>query len=234
MFLIGIVVMRLVISGEYGFFVQQRMQIPLAVAGVLLLVFGVIELVAAFRSESSDPEASTRSISPTVGWLLAAPLVVLLAVAPAALGAAAAERVDSIVPAEPSPSDDSLQALDDSGGPVPLKVSDFLTRAIWDDTGSLIDTEVELEGLVVNADEIDDGFWLTRFAVSCCAADGLPLQVAIRGVEREFDNDEWVRVVVVWNEPPGGEYGPDDLIEARLVDIEVVENPPNDPYESPF
>ncbi|MFN3256784.1 MAG: TIGR03943 family putative permease subunit [Ilumatobacter sp.] len=234
---IGVFVARLVWSGGYGSFVQEKMRIPLALSALLLLVFGVIEGVAALRQESRDSDAARRSISPTVGWLLAAPLVVLTAVAPTALGAAAAQRSEPLTPTERSTPPRGLPEIDDSEGPADLRVYEFLSRALWDETASLTGKEIALEGIVVNDPDIPDGFRLTRFAVNCCAADGLPLQVAVRGVTGTFDDDEWVRAVVTWRPPPGGSYlseGAPKLVEADVISIEIVDDPPSNPYETPF
>lgn len=237
MLTIGGVVTRLVLSGGFGSFVQQRMMIPLALAAILLLVFGVIEAVGAYRQDSVDPHSSRRSISPTVGWLLAAPLVVLIAIAPTSLGAAAAQRSEPLTPTEQAAPEEGIEEIDDSRGPVEMRVYEFLSRALWDDTGSLTDKQIVLEGIVVNDPSIPDGFRLTRFAVNCCAADGLPLQVGIHGVTEQFDDDTWVRATIVWRPPPEGGYqaeGAPEVVEADIIELEVVDNPPDDPYETPF
>lgn len=237
MLTIGGVTLRLVLSGGFGAFVQQRMKIPLVLAAVMLLAFGIIEAVAAYRQDSVDPDSPKRSISPTVGWLLAAPLVVLVAVAPTSLGAAAAQRSEPLTPTEQAPPDDGIEEIDDSNGPVEMLVYEFLSRALWDDTRSLEGKEIVLEGIVVNDDGIEDGFRLTRFAVNCCAADGLPLQVGVRGVDRAFDDDTWVRATVVWRPPPEvDEADPAiaEVVEADVVDLEVIDDPPDDPYETPL
>ena len=234
---VGGVTMRLALSGGFGAFVQQRMKLPLILAASLLIVFGVVEAEGAFRQERRDPAAARRSISPVVGWLLAAPVLVLTAVAPSALGAAAAQRADPLTPTEQEVPASGLAEIDDSAGPVEMRVYDFLSRALWDETGSLTGKQIVLEGIVVNDDNIDDGFRLTRFAVNCCAADGLPLQVGLRGIDDDFDNDIWVRATVVWRPPPEGGYqsaAAPEVVEADVLDLEIVENPPDDPYETPF
>ncbi|MFK7919552.1 MAG: TIGR03943 family protein [Ilumatobacter sp.] len=235
MLALGTLVARLVRSGGYSSFVQQRMQIPLIFAAVMLLVFGVIEAIGAYRQDSAEPSKSRESISPTVGWLLATPLLVLVAVAPTSLGAAAAQRAEPLTPTERN--EPQIEPVDDSNGPAEMRVYEFLSRALWDDTGTLTGKQIVLEGIVVNDDEISDGFRLTRFAVSCCAADGLPLQVALRDLDQSFEDDTWVRATVVWRPPPEGGYqaeGAPEVVEADVIGIELIEDPPDDPYETPF
>lgn len=230
---LGSILGRLLWSGGFGFFVQQRMRLPLLGAAAVLLVFGVYELISGARQEDRDPEAIHRSAGPTVGWLLMLPVFVLISVAPAGLGAAAASRVDAYTPTE---SEDVFEELDTSAGPPEMRVFDFLDRAAWDEDRSLEGVPVRLEGLVVNDPAIPDGFKLTRFMVSCCAADGIPLQVDLHGVEAPLDNETWVSVDVVWRQPdvPYQEMEGGWVVEADIIDLTVVPNPPNDPYESPF
>jgi uncharacterized repeat protein (TIGR03943 family) len=226
---IGAVAIRLVTSGGFGWFLQQRMRLPLLIGGIVALLLGLVEVWTATREERADPAARTRTSAPRVGWLLILPIVVLIAVAPTGLGAAAADRVDAYVPFE---SADPFGPLPE-GNPPELRVFDFVDRALWDDARSLEGAEVALEGLVVNDDEAPDGFLLTRFLVSCCAADGIPIQVGVRSVATPLEDDTWVRVVVRWIPTEPGAPTP-DLVEAELISLEVVDDPPNTPYESPY
>ena len=231
---LGGVVGRLLWSGGFGRFVQQRMRWPLIIATVVLLVFGVYELIDGIREEERNPDAVKQSRGPRVGWLMVLPLLVLVSVAPKALGAAAADRVDAYVPAEATA--DTFPDLDTSNGPAPLSVYEFLDRAVWDEEESLEGVPIRLEGLVVNDASKGDGFLLTRFLVSCCAADGVPMQVMVRGASRPYPDDTWVIAEVVWNKPdvPYRETDTEWVIEADAISVTEVPNAPNDPYESPY
>ena len=228
---LGVMVMRLVVTDDFGSFVQQRMRHPLLVAAGVLLVFGVHETRQALAQEKKEPDSVRRSAGPRVGWLLLLPFLVLLSVAPAALGAAAADRVDPFLPTE---SDGMFTEIQSESGPVAMRVSEFLDRAIWDDSGSLEGVLVRLEGLVVNDASVPNGFKLTRFMVSCCAADGLPVQVTIRGAPA-LEDDTWVVAVVEWIPPktPYRETKGEWIVEADAIDIDVSDAP-KDPYESPY
>lgn len=230
---LGAVTARLLWSGAFGWFVQQRMRIPLLLATVVLLLFGAYELLGGSGEERRDPDAMRRPTGPAVGWLLVLPLVVLVSVAPTGLGAAAADRVDAFTPTEAT---SPFGPIDTSAGPPPMRVFDFLERALWDQSRSLDGTTVQLEGLVVNDPDIDDGFKLTRFMVSCCAADGIPLQVTLHGTGPVLEDDTWVVAEVVWRPPdvPYAETPGQWVVEADVVSITVVPDAPNDPYESPY
>lgn len=232
MFTIGAVMARLLYTGGFGWFVQQRMRLPLLGATVVLLVFGVYEAIAGTREENENPSTIRRSAGPAVGWLLLLPLMVLISVAPTGLGAAAADRVDAFVPTEAVV--DRYVDLDTSAGPPQLQVRDFLDRAIWDEERSLEDVTVQLEGLVVNDPELDDAFKLTRFMVSCCAADGIPIQVTVHH-SGELPDDTWVVADVVWRAPtvPYRDGPAPWIIEADALSLTIVPDSPTDPYESP-
>ncbi len=120
MLFLGITTARLILTGSFGWFVQQRMRIPLAVAALLLLAFGLYDLFRPVDETVGDgtgdhdhdhdhdhrhdqeTHANDHRAGPRVGWLLLLPLLVLISVAPTALGAAAAQRVEAYVPAEAS------------------------------------------------------------------------------------------------------------------------------------
>ncbi len=231
--MLGIVTGSLLINGGYGAFVQQRMFLPLVAAAVVLVAFSGYEVYHAIQAEKTDAEAQWWSFGPTVGWLMVLPLVVLFAVAPSALGAAAANRVDAFNPIEQT---EAFPALDTSAGPVEMRVFDFLDRALWDPDESLRDVPVRLEGLVVNDPDVPDGFLLTKFMVSCCAADGLPLQVAVRGVDQILEDDTWVVADVIWREPeiPYSEAGAVVIVDAEAISVTAQPNARKDPYESPY
>lgn len=224
---------RLVWSGGFGWFVQQRMRYPLLAAAILLLAFGFHEARRSSAEEGDLPLLTARrSVAPTVGWLLILPFIVLVSVAPTGLSSAAADRVEAFTPVESSR---EFPPVDATAGPVEMSVLEFLDRAIWDDAQSLEDVPARLEGLVVNDSSVPDGFRLTRFLVSCCAADGVPLQVTLHGTPA-LEDDTWVIVDVVWRPPPTPyrELGGDWVVEADAIAVTPVENAPNDPYESPF
>ncbi len=223
---------RMVWTGGFGWFVQQRMRYPLLLAATAVLVFGLYEAFKGSADEARDPSSAARSVAPRVGWLLILPFIVLVSVAPTGLGAAAADRVGAFTPTEAG---GAFPAIEPSSGPVEMRVIEFLNRAIWDDARSLEELPVRLEGLVVNDPSVPDGFKLTRFMVSCCAADGVPLQVTVHGTPG-FDNDTWVIADVVWRPPetPYQELEGVWIVEADAIEVTEVRDAPRDPYESPY
>lgn len=190
--------------------------------------------VAEFAEAAAERRELVRTkAGPNIGWLLALPLLVLMSVAPTALGAEAADRVDAYIPTEAT---NRFSALEPTSEPLEMRVIEFLDRAAWDTERSLEDTVVRLEGLVVNDPAVPDGFKLTRFMVSCCAADGIPLQVTVRNTGTPLENDTWVVADLIWRPPaiPYQEIEGDWTVEADAVQISPIVGVPKDPYESPY
>lgn len=81
---------------------------------------------------------------------------------------------------------------------------------------------IELTGFVTHGEGTpSDGFTLTRFLVSCCAADAIPYSVPVEG-GASYPDDTWLRVAGTLHEA-GGRY----VLQAQDV-TEVSE--PQDPY----
>lgn len=226
MLFVGVTVGRLVVDGGFGAFVQQRMRWPLAAATVAMIVLGLVDVVRDLSG--TDEENDHRAVGPRVGWLLTAPVLVLIAVAPTSLGAAAADRVDSFEPARP----DDLAELPDAD-PFAMRVVDFATAALWDETGALDGRRVILEGIVVNDTDLDGGFFLARFLVSCCAADGIPIKIAVHDAEATFADDDWIRATVTVR-APSPEAIEGGYVEVDAIDVVLLDEPPAAPYETPF
>ena len=226
---VGIVIGRITWSGSFGFFVQQRMRWPLAIAAACVFALGLVDVVNWWRERVDD----RRSVGPVVGWLLAAPLLVLMSVSPTGLGAAASNRVDSFEPQPPAQTDTWALPADD---PFEMRMIDFVNHALYDEQRRLEGRQVIMEGLVVNDPEVDDGFLLVRFVVSCCAADGLPLKVALRGTAERYDDDQWVRATVTWRPPDSDapDAASSGFIEAEVLNVEPIDDPPSAQYESPY
>lgn len=225
----GAMAVRLAATGDFGNFVQQRMRWPLLLAGALIAALGFVEAVSADAYQRHDPTSRRRLAAPRVGWLLAAPVLVLVSVAPTQLGSEAVGRVD----AYQSTARNAFEPL--TGDVVDLTLLEFIDRAVWDDDASLRNRRVRLRGFVVNDERAADGFVLTRFVVACCAADALPAQVAVRGLDRPLDDDTWVDVVLTWR-PPAEPYDlrGEWIVEADAVTVDLLDEAPDAPYETPY
>jgi uncharacterized repeat protein (TIGR03943 family) len=235
---IGIVAIRLVVTDAFLAYVKPGMRIPLLAAGSILVLLGGATMIKAFvtgteRSHAGHGHEDHGHGASRVAYLLVLPLVTIVLVAPAPLGAYAAAReggdraAAQVVPEVRGVAYPGLPAPRD--GAVDLRIGEFLERVYYDEARSLEGTPVRLIGFAVNIPERDDAFLLSRFVISCCAADAFPMQAIVK-TPAVPANDTWLEVVGTWD--------PDDLglgqagRSATLISTSVQPiDPPANPYE---
>jgi uncharacterized repeat protein (TIGR03943 family) len=221
--LVGAVVLRLTVTDTYRRYVRPEMGRWLLIAGIVIIVLGVVTLVQALR-RARPPEAHGHDDEHAhglgVGWLLLAPIAALLLVAPPTLGAYGVERAGT-VNIRPGPA--IFDRLTPGEGPKSMTLLEFVERGFEHGGASFNDVPVRLTGFVAGAEE--GGFRLARYQIACCAADATPVVVKVVGTSGSPPrDDQWVTVTGTF-EPGGGEL-------PRLAATTVAEIPaPGDPYE---
>lgn len=194
-FALGAMALRLGLTDAHLTYVQPAMGPALALAGAVLAVLGGVSLLRRDRAGRGDSEGHghTHAGGSRVGWLLAAPVLAIAVVAPNPLGAFAADRAPSTL----APASRNFGPLPEPrAGAVDLPLTEFVGRAHQGD--SLRGVPVRLVGFVTT-DHRGGGFLLTRFVVSCCAADARPIRVAVRSAEFPFPApDTWLEVTGTW------------------------------------
>ena len=250
--LMGGAILRISLTDTYLNYVKEMMQPYLVASGALLVVLGLLALLDALRGARSTPDAKVAAVpsdsghdhsghdhsgddhsgddhaghdhshGPRSAWLLLLPVFAMFLIAPPPLGAFAAARdtTNSVAPAQakapPLP----------AGDPVPISVSGYVTRAVWDDGLTLVDRTVEMTGFVTPNPA--GGWWLTRLSIACCAADALAARVQTVNTA-DLPADTWVRVRGRWI--PGGGTKSDDAIPfVGVTELEQIPQPRN-PYE---
>jgi uncharacterized repeat protein (TIGR03943 family) len=231
---VGGVATRLGLTGAALAYVKPSQRPLLAIAGGVLLVLGAVTIRNALRPAEVPAAAGPRhhhvhdhTHAPAIAWLLVLVVLAVLLVAPPPLGAFAAGRqlggaatpmrsIQDDYPPMPAPVDRA----------VPLSLLDFTVRARYDQKRSLDAQRVRLVGFVTPANGRGD-YLLTRFLVSCCAADGTAVMVEIHG-DRPRAADTWLTVEGVWRPEPAA--GPDGL---PILDADTVTEIPQPavPYE---
>lgn len=160
------------------------------------------------EGHSHDGHDHDRSRAP---WLILAPVLVLLVVAPPALGAdslaqySGSQAVSAVDPT----SGGGRMFRDDSGrtvmefAPLPagtapeIGLRELILRALYDVDDSVALAPVTVEGFVAPAGEgFTEGWTLARVSIACCAADATALRVHVPG-EMPYPPDTWVRAVVL-------------------------------------
>jgi uncharacterized repeat protein (TIGR03943 family) len=236
--LVGIATLRISWGTAYLNYVKEVMRPWLLLSGAILVVLGAWLLIDSLRGRPSpeEPEGEDESAGadaseghehagPRAAWLLLLPVLTIFLVAPPALGAYSASR-----DTQNSIATDRSMAPLPPGDPVPLYLSDYVTRAVWDEGRTLVGRSVALTGFVLAQ---PDGSWLlTRLQLTCCAADAFaskvrPINLPSQGVP--LTEGTWVTVTGTW--VPSQEARTEEAIP--LVDVtgvEVVDAPKN-PYD---
>ncbi|EXG79065.1 TIGR03943 family putative permease subunit [Cryptosporangium arvum] len=222
--LLGAVLLKLVISGEYLNYVQSLLKFPLVATGVVLIAFGVLGFArdwrgrgALERSRERAADARVRTHGPGaqpddehepdvdehahdhVGdghgvGWLWILPVFVLVLVPPPALGSFAAERGAATVPKP-PKSVEFAALKGSN-PVPLEVHDYAQRAVWDNGRTLTGRTIELSGFMTPH---SGGSWyLTRMKVNCCAADARPYQVEIVDSPVPAVRDEWVKVTGTW------------------------------------
>lgn len=206
--------LRIGITNEYANYVNEWMRWPLIVSGVLLIALAVVATVRGI----ADAEHPTGPVA----WLLVLPVVVGFVVQPPALGAYVADRRVNQV--DQSRFDEPARIGLDKTGEHAVRVADFVAQAAYDDGALLQDVTVRLTGFVSSD---DDGWYVTRLSIACCAADAAAFRVRVEGVDAP-PVEQWVEVVGTLVEGTGTEVGDTPVLAAE--DLSYIDQPKR-PYE---
>ncbi|WP_328872846.1 TIGR03943 family protein [Streptomyces sp. NBC_00287] len=192
----------------------------------LLLLSAAILMAAALATAWYERKSPTPSHhpEPRVSWLLTLPLLALILVAPPALGSYSALRTGTALQ-EPLGYPE-LPPTD----PLPMALTDYAGRAVYDEGRSLKNRRVEITGFVALSPSGTP--YLVRMTLNCCAADAQPVKIALTGeVPPVLRPDTWLRVT--------GTYTPrttkDPVNGAPIPFLKVTEatptKAPKDPYD---
>jgi uncharacterized repeat protein (TIGR03943 family) len=220
---LGALALRLGLTDAHLAYIRPAMGPALALAGAVLVVLGGGVLLRPGRSRQADGHGDGHAGASRIGWLLLAPILAIAVVAPTPLGAFAANRAPTTLPTRnrdfgplPAP----------TAGAVDLPLTEFVGRAVYGQGRSLRGVPVRLVGFATR-DARGDGFLLTRFVISCCAADARPVRVAIRGSEPPWPaTDTWLEVTGTWRpETRSAEDTRPPILD--LTGLRTVPPPPN-------
>jgi uncharacterized repeat protein (TIGR03943 family) len=195
-------------------------------AGAGLVVLAVWSLIAQSRTrprsddEVADAHGHHHGTS-RAAWLVLAPVVVILVVAPPALGAYSAERlpVSSIKP--PSRQFPALTGTD----PVRVSLLDFYSRAAFDAGHTLTGRKISLTGFVLRPEP--GGFQIARLVITCCAADAQPVVAQVQTTAAPPTLDTWVTVTGTF----GGMSASDATVPVLRADTVTTIRQPANPYD---
>ena len=217
---IGLLLVRLAVQGTYRSYVRPGMGPWIAIAGVLLTLLGIIVLWRHRRGE--DDHGDHEHGGEQVAWLLLAPVLALLLIAPGALGSYSLGRTGSAIKVRSGHG--VFAPLDPEAGAHEMSLLEFNQRAFEGTEGASFNgATVRVIGFV--GPTKPDGFVVARYSIACCAADALAATALVTGwTGRVPARDSWVEVE--------GRFEPGGEVEPRLVAASVTVVPtPDDPYE---
>ncbi|MBF8187010.1 TIGR03943 family protein [Nonomuraea sp. K274] len=203
-------------STTYVNYVKPDFRPLLVGAGAVLLGLGLLSVV-----QGSLGRPGAHAHASRVAWLLAAPVFVMVIVAPPPLGSFAARLGDGT----PAPSRTAGYGELGRGGVTFLTLGEFIGRAYAPSGSSLTGRKVRLTGFAVPS---KTGWNITRMRINCCAADAMAVEVAVHGVPSPKENT-WVRVTGTWI-PRKGRRSDTYVPEMTASDVQPI-SPPVEPYE---
>lgn len=222
--LVGAMLVRITVTDVYQRYVRAGMGPLLLVAGILLVALGLVTLLAAFRGLPEPPgdDGHGHGSGSRVGWLLLAPVLTLLLVAPPALGSWSVGRTTTV---DVRTGTGTFARLQPGAAPVAMTLLEYGQRAEDRSGSSFAGVPVRLTGFV--AAPADGGFRLARYQIACCAADAVAAVVDVRGVTGDPPaRDTWVTVTGTFR--PGGDPDRAPVLDAGSVQPQAA---PVDPYE---
>lgn len=217
--LLGGLLVRLVATGTYRDYVKPSMWPWLTLAGLGLLLAAGWELFAR--------RADRAAHRPAVSWLLLAPVLVVLGLAPGALGSSALERSTRPSAAFVT-SDGRWAALPRQSEAIELTIGELVERSYAGDTADGV--LVRLTGFAAPSEDSATAFRVVRFRISCCAADAVAMAVRVEGAAVTTgvpQTGAWVTVTgTLQRDEPA-------VLEPRLTmtDLTPVAEP-SSPYET--
>jgi uncharacterized repeat protein (TIGR03943 family) len=202
-------------------------------AGVVMILLAAVAIVRDILANRSGPPhgddhgGHDHQHGGRWVWLLMLPVLAIFLVAPPALGADSVLRSGGrTAPSVVQQGSAAFPPLP-RGGVVPVSMSEFITRSVWDSSHSLNGRTVALTGFVVHQNGVD---YVARLVITCCAADATPMKVALTGRQADaLPDDQWVTAegtVVPGSATVANEYTP-----TLTVTTLATTAAPADPYE---
>ncbi|MCB0209872.1 MAG: TIGR03943 family protein [Anaerolineae bacterium] len=235
----GLFLFSRILSGKLFFYINERFFWLTIFAALGLLLVGIsyryrfVDNAHQHDHHDHDHEYHHHDQLSWIGlMLIASPIVLGLVVPPKPLGAAAMTNRDiSIESLTSAAAPESNTILSKPHGE--KNILDWIVEFRQaSDPAALAGQEVKLVGFVYRDERFaDETFMVSRFVVSCCAADAAPLGLVVNWPDSlTLEDDQWVEVAGVLQ--PGefeGETMP--IVEAASVTLTDV---PDQPYLYPF
>jgi uncharacterized repeat protein (TIGR03943 family) len=232
--LLGGAVLRAGLTDVYLRYVKAGLRPLLLVAGVVLIVAALatfwyeLQRNRARRREGHDEHEHDNGDGqahhePRIAWLLVLPVLVLILVAPPALGSYAAGRTGTAL--QPG----LIVATPTAGDPAPMSLLNYATLAVYEHGRPFGNRRVKITGFITVGPH--GAPYLTRMILTCCAADAQPIKVGLSGqVPPTLKPDAWLDVIGTYTDKQITDNvngGPIPFIQvSQVTPIQA----PHDPY----
>ncbi len=225
----------LAVSGQLVLYIHPRYIVFTVIMASMALVAAVAAVSTPRRHDDEGlpvPEARSRAIGLAAGALAGAFALSMILIPPATLSTATAEQREINATAS-----DDAETLAEVSSADAATVANFTVRewstvlrqtsdlAFFDDKPA-----TELLGFVTaDADDPESMFYISRFAVTCCAVDAQPLGVPVYlpGWAGSYPPDTWVTVSGVFESNPSRASTTPIVLVPDV--IEAVDQP-SEPY----
>jgi putative membrane protein len=223
---LGIAVLKTTLDGTYVRYVKPGLGPYLIVSAVVVLLLAAAAIVSDIRAGGVHEHDDGHAHSHRMPWLLLAPALVVLFLAPPALGPGSFVQRQAEPPITVA-GGRAFPPLPADGTPE-LTMIDVLQRARSDTAGTLDDREIAVRGYAMPRE--DGGVDLARILIICCAADARTTRLHLVGPGtesmRSAGADQWwivTGVVVSGSATEDDRWTPD----LRVTAVTPTEAPSN-------
>lgn len=245
--LIGGILIVLYTSGRYLWYIKSSSGLLLVAGGGVLTIIGAIGVVLTARQRARQLRAAHEGIPvvatppaddghgerSAIGWLLLIPILVLV-IAPPALGADSVARTSTVatVAQQPSVSESSETAAASVDG-TRMTMIGFIRHTVYDSDKSVRQDRVTVTGFIAPAGpDFPHGYFIARLLITCCAADAQSVRIFVPG-PAPYPPDTWVDAVVTAEPGTAAANAKDGLGYTPVAAVHAITSTgqPVDPYE---
>lgn len=208
--LIGGILIVLYTSGRYLWYIKASSGLILLAGGIVLTATGTLGVAVTARnraqqlraardypSTATDPVDVEHGGRSAIGWILLAPVLVLV-ITPPALGADSVARTSTVatVAQQPTPASEDADTGAVSVDGSHMTMIGFIRHNIYDPDESVRDDKVTITGFIAPAGrDFPDGYFIARLLITCCAADAQSVRIFVPG-SAPYPPNTWVDAVV--------------------------------------
>ena len=212
-------------------YLKPSMRPWLLIAGCVLVSLGAVQLRR--KPVPNDETEPHDAPGGRTGWLLLCPIVVVILFGANSLGAFTISGPPGDLPSYAF--DIGQYALSKNQTVPTIGIADVLVGIRQSvNRAYLLEHDVKLVGFANHIGSAGPGtFILTRFLISCCAADSIALSVTISGARELPKDGRWLRVTARL-QPTRTRSSPDEVVFGPPMEAQRVDaiREPSEPYES--